>query len=1818
MARLNDALGIFNDTAWVNPDAAPTDNGLDPTTGWARGVIEDPNSASGYSYNGIPVNTDGSRFESQHTPISGYVPPSPEPIWNEAGYYDDQMGHYSNNGGASWDFDPNTIQSADMGVVPGSGANPGQYKPSSYMDGGISLPEENFGLQQVPTDTQGNVQIGDAYINNVGQVWDPAVQGWADTTQPTAVGNLYGQATDINSANKMAGSFIDKVSRVTPQDFINIDRALDPTSNTWQNPNDPYKQWRDSAGNVNGVMDVYDPRVNPETAKEATFGSASSGFNPVSAIATEGLDKFLPGRVARPLGEAVGAVADAGTFGAISGISGGNLDMTDPKFWGEAGMAAANAGSLGLGSGIAKGAGAGILNRAATGAAKNLAANAAGNVAYNELPGAMETYSKTGLPGSGIAGNETVQKGAAFGGAFAAGAGAFALTPTVSTVGKVFTNVGQGAAKGKEILEQLVSVNSGNPVYSQVAMNTGPNGPYRPFQAKGMETAEIVGPAVEKVKAYLDTGEFNDILPGKDLTNYLTTDGDLITLSHYAQKYRDKLYNYGLDEGIDFVNPTPAEYAKLRDIDSKIKRLDELSEALAETIQYKTDIAVNGRTFVHSTENFDYKVPDPARGIRNTTQGPGTYLTANPNGTGNSKYGDRAFTVEFDGKALNLHDEADVTYWMPLRDGIRDDLMQIPGIDQIEVDQLLDDAFRPDALKARRWSRGKTETNNFAYRDALSDAVNDVVASARHKGIQDSDLYRKSLGVFEQIADQNNPNEAFGPAIVQSAIGKSGYDATFLHSSVDGDVLVVINGEKARVTGELHKGHKFIKDGSTVEDVVRDIDASIGPSRQTLDFVPSTADTSIIYVRSAAGEQKGFISKLVDGTYSIVDNKKPNLVDYADTIGEAKIKAERLFGAGEPKGQLHSLVNDGSKSPSPGGTGAFLANTAAGAGIGAVTSELSGEDWKEGALIGGLTGASRFGEAKVKAKTGLNPRGRVHVTPEEEEPRNAAYNAAKAIQDSLFGKVPETPRTDDPMKVALDALNAERVRMGGKPFDTLDEWRESMDKAMPDLPPIYPRKGQPNPTRPMDLRNDDYDPAFTPPAGRPNAPSLELRMQKAAEPTFEEKFKKNVLGILGIPLEVFVGGDISAGGRQARGLAHSHPVLWAEAVVKGIQSMDPKVADKLITEMKMHPRYKDLVEVGNLHLAFKEGEEQLGQGLAGAAMAKASTAIKSKVGGKLGSFLAAPADYLPATERNYNMTLDWIRFTVANQIIDNAVRNGREIDKALLTNVTNYINHKTGYGTGFLLDASHGALSVPFLAPRYWLSKYQSVGDTFAKFAKEPALRGEIAKNTAGWLGTMAAISAASAYAGGQAGIFQNPLAGSFGGVGSQDRSFDATGGLATEIRNVGRIATGSRVDATGKTIPEDRDQLVGRFLRSKLSPNAGTLTSLLLGEDYNGNPANLKSLEGLSNLAKGSVIPLFYQEVYKAFQKEFPGAAVDENAFGALLDKIKNDPASIARFAGTSAAAAFGVSPHIELDNKYDERERRLREMFPDQPGITWNTTNSVQRNEYNAKYGKMTADHPDAIRAQEIRDTQRANNVKAQANIDTTFEPGREWREAYQDLLISISSEIQANELNAPFTGKPYDSDMDRAVREWAGKIKELTPFPGGTDWRAVEAWVASDPTRAKLIDQYMNDPNKPDTALSDKVREYKADSKLIRESGYWELKDDVWAEFTKAAGPQPGWQPGMTYDEYRNSTIDQIKQALVSSGMNAAVAEDKAADLAAKNFPGIKFMDDVYTKQVLIPWIVQNPDAFYAVAKWGYISRPNKVEAQILQALEPSKRK
>jgi hypothetical protein len=225
----------------------------------------------------------------------------------------------------------------------------------------------------------------------------------------------------------------------------------------------------------------WDPSINPETAREATYGSASSGFNPVTEIATQGLkDWGVPG--AGIIGRAAGGIADTLTLGALSGASGNNMDFTDPAFLRELGMAGVQGGMVGLGGGPIKAVFGGGL--------PNVIGGTIGSTAASEgtLAG-LNAYGNTNLPGADIAANPWVQTGASLAAGLAGGIGGFKAAERVPGIAKAA--VGDMAALAPRLNEE---VGGGVlPSFRKDHLNTLPDypaiGPEAPLGRSGIDEA---------------------------------------------------------------------------------------------------------------------------------------------------------------------------------------------------------------------------------------------------------------------------------------------------------------------------------------------------------------------------------------------------------------------------------------------------------------------------------------------------------------------------------------------------------------------------------------------------------------------------------------------------------------------------------------------------------------------------------------------------------------------------------------------------------------------------------------------------------------------------------------------------------------------------------------------------------------------------------------------------------------------------------------------------------------------------------------------------------------------------------------------------------------------------------------------------------------------------------------------------------------------------------------------------------------------------------------------------------------------------------
>lgn len=337
----------------------------------------------------------------------------------------------------------------------------------------------------------------------------------------------------------------------------------------------------------------------------------------------------------------------------------------------------------------------------------------------------------------------------------------------------------------------------------------------------------------------------------------------------------------------------------------------------------------NERMWFHSTRG-DHAALDPEFGIGQSigiSQGPGVYLAADPMKSA-GRYGDRTFATEFDGTVLDLAAPADVAFWDRVAGRLG---VSLPDDDELRAAQK--HAFSPNA-------QGGELGANWHYRDALVAQVEELVSTGAW-GTRD---VSGRLGRFKRLL---NPDDKYSDdifpwdtgdaakAVVSNTLGDLGVDATFHPSKVDGEVLVVINGDKLRTVGEIENG-RLIEGSPQSWD---DVKGATRGAKPEIEWRP-TDDGADLFDRN---QRVTSVVRQPDGSWlDIIMDKSYRSLEDAQRDYPSPVRPRfREFG------NDGGVVEAGQIAPE---YAAILGSTAAGAGLGYLA------DGEEGALIGGGIG----------------------------------------------------------------------------------------------------------------------------------------------------------------------------------------------------------------------------------------------------------------------------------------------------------------------------------------------------------------------------------------------------------------------------------------------------------------------------------------------------------------------------------------------------------------------------------------------------------------------------------------------------------------------------------------------------------------------------------------------------------------------------------------------------------------------------------------------------------------------------------------------
>lgn len=256
-------------------------------------------------------------------------------------------------------------------------------------------------------------------------------------------------------------------------------------------------------------------------------------------------------------------------------------------------------------------------------------------------------------------------------------------------------------------------------------------------------------------------------------------------------------------------------------------------------------------------------------------------------------------------------------------------------------------------------------------------------------------------------------------------------------------------------------------------------------------------------------------------------------------------------------------------------------------------------------------------------------------------------------------------------------------------------------------------------------------------------------------------------------------------------------------------------------------------------------------------------------------------------------------------------------------------------------------------------------------------------------------------------------------------------------------------------------------------------------------------------------------------------------------------------------------------------------------------------------------------AAARQAVIDSNREENAATQTAIDAkyiapgatapaNYDDGKAWRGEKRILDYAVREQWKTLEKAMPYTGPESTNSMRLAMNEW-GAVMDKAKSGTVTDYDQVDKWMADNPAKADLVNE--NLAGKVNKDLTAVVTAYKAASKAVGDSGYFGLKDKLWAEMNNDGDPAPGYVRGQGYNDWENAQIASIKREMIADGVSKTLAPEKAREWVASQNNVVQIFDKAYKKQALYPWVDAHPNEAALAVKWGYL-KPDKLIKGFLQ--------
>lgn len=326
--------------------------------------------------------------------------------------------------------------------------------------------------------------------------------------------------------------------------------------------------------------------------------------------------------------------------------------------------------------------------------------------------------------------------------------------------------------------------------------------------------------------------------------------------------------------------------------------------------------------------------------------------------------------------------------------------------------------------------------------------------------------------------------------------------------------------------------------------------------------------------------------------------------------------------------------------------------------------------------------------------------------------------------------------------------------------------------------------------------------------------------------------------------------DLSAVLRQGGVITLAHPIRAAKAFPAMFKALRSKEGQHAVNEEILSRKNYPLYQSSKLYLS-NHGQ---------------------KLSQMEEAYMTRWAEHIPlvaASERAYVTFLNRLRADSFDAMAKSLGRR-EELTPVEAKAIANFINVATGRGNLGMKENALVGLNTIFFAPRYTASRFQLL-------AGQPLYRGSartrlaIAKEYAKFMIGAGMVYALAKQDGAE--VETDPRSADFGKLKYGNTRIDPMSGLVQSTVLTSRLASGETKNTKGKIVPirgdkvpyagTDSAEVMGRFLRTKLSPSFGTGVDILAGKNFIGQPVTPGSV------AQNLLVPLSMQDIYQAMEEQ-------------------------------------------------------------------------------------------------------------------------------------------------------------------------------------------------------------------------------------------------------------------------------------------------------------------------------------------------------------